>query len=126
MYETARMVDLYKVYLEIAEERQLNKDERTEMKTNQRYADVFTPLLKLCASEVSNTIAYDALQVHGGAGFMKDFPIERIYRDARITSIYEGTSQVQSLMALKDIVKYAMKDPKRFFANIFFVTSFGI
>jgi alkylation response protein AidB-like acyl-CoA dehydrogenase len=105
MYETARMVDLYKVYLEIAEERQLNKDERTEMKTNQRYADVFTPLLKLCASEVSNTIAYDALQVHGGAGFMKDFPIERIYRDARITSIYEGTSQLQVVAAIKGVLQ---------------------
>lgn len=105
MYETARMVDLYKVYLEIAEERQLTKEERMEMKANQRYADVFTPLLKLTASEVSNTIAYDALQVHGGAGFMKDFAIERIYRDARITSIYEGTSQLQVVAAIKGVLQ---------------------
>jgi len=103
MYETARMVDLYKVYLEIAQERKLEKEERMEMKTNQRYADVFTPLLKLTASEISNTIAYDSLQVHGGAGFMKDFPIERIYRDARITSIYEGTSQLQVVAAIKGV-----------------------
>ena len=105
MYETARMVDLYKVYLEIAEERPLEKEERNEMKTNQRYADVFTPLLKLTASETSNRIAYDSLQVHGGAGFMKDFPIERIYRDARITSIYEGTSQLQVVAAIKGVLQ---------------------
>ena len=105
MYETARMVDLYKVYLEIAEERTLEKEERNEMKTNQRYADVFTPLLKLIASEASNRIAYDSLQVHGGAGFMKDFPIERIYRDARITSIYEGTSQLQVVAAIKGVLQ---------------------
>ncbi len=103
MYETARMVDLYKAYLEIGEERTLEKEERQEMKTNQRYADVFTPLLKLTASEICNLIAYDALQIHGGAGFMKDFPIERIYRDARITSIYEGTSQLQVLAAIKGV-----------------------
>ena len=105
MYETARMVDLYKVYLEVAEERPLEKEERLEMKTNQRYADVFTPLLKLVASEASNRIAYDSLQIHGGAGFMKDFPIERIYRDARITSIYEGTSQLQVIAAIKGVLQ---------------------
>jgi 3-(methylthio)propanoyl-CoA dehydrogenase len=64
---------------------------------------VFTPLLKLIASEYSNEIAYDALQVHGGAGFMKDFPVERIYRDARITSIYEGTSQLQVVAAIRGV-----------------------
>ncbi|HAW51076.1 MAG TPA: acyl-CoA dehydrogenase [Flavobacteriales bacterium] len=103
LYETARMVDLYKVYLEIGEERTLTPEERQEMKVNQRYADVFTPLLKLTASEVCNSVAYDGLQIHGGAGFMKDFPIERIYRDARITSIYEGTSQLQVLAAMKGV-----------------------
>jgi alkylation response protein AidB-like acyl-CoA dehydrogenase len=103
LYETARMVDLYKVYLEIAAERTLEKEERNEMKKAQRYADVFTPLLKLTASEVCNQLAYDALQIHGGAGFMKDFPVERIYRDARITSIYEGTSQLQVVAAIKGV-----------------------
>ena len=103
LYETARMVDMYKVYMEIAAERTLEKEERMEMKTMQRYADVFTPLLKLTASEVCNQLAYDALQIHGGAGFMKDFPVERIYRDARITSIYEGTSQLQVVAAVKGV-----------------------
>jgi len=104
LYETARMVDMYKCYIEISESRKLEKEERVEMKTHQRFADVFTPLLKLTASELSNKIAYDALQVHGGAGFMKDFPIERIYRDARITSIYEGTSQLQVIAAIKGVL----------------------
>lgn len=104
LYETARMVDMYKCYIEIIETRRLEKEERTTMKTYQRYADVFTPLLKLSSSELSNVIAYDALQVHGGAGFMKDFPIERIYRDARITSIYEGTSQLQVIAAVRGVL----------------------
>lgn len=104
LYETARMVDMYKVYIEISEGRKLEKEERMEMKSYQRFADVFTPMLKLTASELSNTIAYDALQIHGGAGFMKDFPIERIYRDARITSIYEGTSQLQVIAAIRGVM----------------------
>jgi alkylation response protein AidB-like acyl-CoA dehydrogenase len=104
LYETARMVDMYKCYIELSEVRKLEKEERAEMKLYNRYADVFTPLLKLSASELSNEIAYDALQVHGGAGFMKDFPIERIYRDARITSIYEGTSQLQVIAAIKGVL----------------------
>ena len=104
LYETSRMIDLYKGYQDVSKERGLEKEERLEMKTNNRFADVFTPLLKLVASESSNQIAYDALQVHGGAGFMKDFPIERLYRDARITSIYEGTSQLQVVAAIKGVM----------------------
>ncbi len=103
LYETCRFVDVYKVYSHIASERKLNPEERNEMKKYQRLADVFTPLLKLFASEYSNQIAYDSLQIHGGAGFMKDFPIERIYRDARITSIYEGTSQLQVVAAIRGV-----------------------
>lgn len=103
LYETARMIDIYKGYQELSNERTLDKEERMDMKNNNRYADVFTPLLKLVSSEASNQIAYDALQIHGGAGFMKDFPIERIYRDARITSIYEGTSQMQVVAAVKGV-----------------------
>jgi 3-(methylthio)propanoyl-CoA dehydrogenase len=107
LYETARFVDIYKNYHAISEERKLDADERNEQKKYQRLADVFTPLLKLIASEYSNQIAYDALQVHGGAGFMKDFPIERIYRDARITSIYEGTSQLQVVAAIRGVTSGA-------------------
>ena len=73
------------------------------MKAYMKLANVFTPLIKLTASEACNSIAYDSLQIHGGTGFMKDFPIERIYRDARITSIYEGTTQLQVVAAIKGV-----------------------
>ena len=103
LYETARFVDMYKTYQHISEERQLEKEERAEMKQYQRLADIFTPLVKGMASEYSNQLAYDAVQIHGGSGFMKDYPVERIYRDARITSIYEGTTQLQVVAAIRGI-----------------------
>lgn len=103
LYETARYVDMYKGYSFLSEIRKLENEERQEQKRYQKIADVFTPLLKLVSSEYSNKIAYDALQVHGGAGFMKDFPVERLYRDARITSIYEGTSQLQVVAAVRGV-----------------------
>jgi 3-(methylthio)propanoyl-CoA dehydrogenase len=103
LYETARFVDMYKGFGFISANRKLENEERNEMKKYQKLADVYTPLLKLYSSETCNQIAYDSLQVHGGAGFMKDFPIERIYRDARITSIYEGTSQLQVVAAIRGV-----------------------
>ncbi len=99
LYETTRFVDIYKAYGFVAETRKLTPEERTESKQFQKLADMFTPMLKLMASEYSNQNAYDSLQIHGGSGFMKDYPIERIYRDARITTIYEGTSQLQVVAA---------------------------
>jgi len=103
LYETSRYVDIFKSYTFIQKERNLTTDERNEQKHYQKIADGFTPLLKLFSSEYCNQIAYDAIQIHGGTGFMKDFPVERIYRDARITSIYEGTSQLQVVAAIKNI-----------------------
>lgn len=103
LYETARFVDVYKTYMHIAEERPLTKEERAEMKQYQRWADMYTPLAKGLGSEVANQNAYDSLQIHGGSGFMKDYPIERIYRDARITSIYEGTTQLQVVAAIRGV-----------------------
>jgi alkylation response protein AidB-like acyl-CoA dehydrogenase len=103
LYETTRFVDVVKAYEEIMKERRLEKEERMEMKAYSKLANVFTPLIKLTASEACNVIAYDSLQIHGGTGFMKDFPIERIYRDARITSIYEGTTQLQAIAAIKGV-----------------------
>jgi hypothetical protein len=103
LYETARFVDIYKGWSFIGEERKLEKEEREELKANTRLADIYTPLVKLISSEWCNRIAYDALQVHGGAGFIKDFPVERLYRDARITSIYEGTSQLQVVAAVRGV-----------------------
>ena len=103
LYETTRYVDITKVYEEYSQKNTLEKEERNEMKFYSKYANVFTPLIKLFGSEYSNSIAYDSLQIHGGTGFTKDFPIERIYRDARITSIYEGTSQLQVIAAIKGV-----------------------
>jgi hypothetical protein len=103
LYETARFVDMYKTYMHISEERKLEKEEREEMKMYQKLADIYTTLVKGMASEYSNQLAYDAIQIHGGSGFMKDYPVERIYRDARITSIYEGTTQLQVVAAIRGV-----------------------
>jgi alkylation response protein AidB-like acyl-CoA dehydrogenase len=103
LYETARFVDVYKTLAQISEERELSKDEKEEMKKYQKWADLFTPLVKGMASEFCNQNAYDAVQIHGGSGFMKDYPVERIYRDARITSIYEGTTQLQVVAAIRGV-----------------------
>ncbi len=103
LYETSRYVDIYKTYMHISEERKLEAEEREEMKRYQKLADFFTPLLKGIASEYCNQLAYDAIQIHGGSGFMKDYPVERIYRDARITSIYEGTTQLQVVAAIRGV-----------------------
>ncbi len=105
LYETTRFVEIYKQYAHIAAERDLTPEERTEMKFYNRLADAFTPLLKLFSSEFSNQLTYDAIQIHGGSGFMKDYPCERLYRDARITNIYEGTSQLQVVAAINGITK---------------------
>jgi hypothetical protein len=103
LYETARYVDIYKAYNHTSKERKLEPEERQEAKVYQKLADMYTPLLKLYSSEGCNQIAYDAIQIFGGTGYMKDFPIERIYRDARITTIYEGTSQLQVVAAIRSV-----------------------
>ncbi|MDR1338663.1 MAG: acyl-CoA dehydrogenase family protein [Prevotellaceae bacterium] len=103
LYETSRCVDIYKAYGFLAEDRKPTPEERQAEKAAQKTADFLTPLLKLFSSEYANSMAYDSLQIHGGSGFMKDYPIERIYRDARITSIYEGTSQLQVVAAIRGI-----------------------
>ncbi|MBE6177626.1 MAG: acyl-CoA dehydrogenase [Rikenellaceae bacterium] len=105
LYETARFVEIYKALAAISKERALEGEERQEMKFYNRLADGFTPLLKLFASEYANQLAYDAIQIHGGSGFMQDYPCERIYRDARIMSIYEGTSQLQVVAAINGVTK---------------------
>ena len=103
LYETTRFVDMYKVYEDIARERSLAPEERQEMKKYSKLADAFTPMAKGMGSEFCNQNAYDSVQVHGGSGFMKDYACERIYRDARITSIYEGTTQLQVVAAIRHV-----------------------
>jgi alkylation response protein AidB-like acyl-CoA dehydrogenase len=103
LYETSRFVDMYKTLEDISRERKLTPEERTEMKYYSRLADAFTPLGKGMSSEYANENAYDAIQVHGGSGFMKDYKCERLYRDARITNIYEGTTQLQVVAAIRHV-----------------------
>jgi len=103
LYETARFVDLYKTWGQISEERKLEPAERDEMKKYQKLADACTPVAKGLTSEFCNQNAYDSIQIHGGSGFMKDYACERIYRDARITSIYEGTTQLQVVAAIRHV-----------------------
>ena len=76
---------------------------RSEAKRVQPSADAFTPLAKGMTSEFANQNAYDCIQIHGGSGFMKDYACERVYRDARITSIYEGTTQLQVVAAIRHV-----------------------
>lgn len=103
LYETGRFVDIYKTLSHISSERKLTIEEKDELKHYNKLADVYTPLGKGLSSEYSNQLAYDAIQIHGGSGFMKDYPVERIYRDARITSIYEGTTQLQVVAAIRGV-----------------------
>lgn len=103
LYETCRFVDMYKILEDIGRERKLTPEERKEQKYYNRLADAFTPLGKGMCSEYANQNAYDAIQIHGGSGFMKDYACERIYRDVRIASIYEGTTQLQVVAAIRHI-----------------------
>lgn len=103
LYETARQVDMYKSLDAISRERKITPEEKQLLKAHSRLADALTPMLKLFSSEYANQIAYDCIQVHGGSGFMKDYACERLYRDARILTIYEGTSQLQVVAAIKGV-----------------------
>ena len=103
LYACTRFVDIYKAYDDIAKERKLTVEEKKESKEYSRLADAFTPLAKGMTSEFANQNAYDSIQIHGGSGFMKDYACERIYRDARITSIYEGTTQLQVVAAIRHV-----------------------
>ena len=105
LYETARFVDIYKQLNHISHERSLEPEERQEMKFYNRLADGFTPLAKMFASEYANEVAYDSIQIHGGSGYMKDYACERLYRDARIMNIYEGTTQLQVVAAINHVTK---------------------
>ena len=103
LYQTARYVDIYKCLEDIARDRKLTPEERTELKKYTRLADAFTPLAKGMNSEYANQNAYDAISVHGGSGFIMEYKCQRLYRDARIFSIYEGTTQLQVVAAIRYI-----------------------
>ena len=103
LYQTARYVDIYKTLEDISRERKLTAEERKEMKTYSRLADAFTPLGKGMTSEFANQNAYDCVSVHGGSGFIMEYKAQRLLRDARIFSIYEGTTQLQVVAAIRYI-----------------------
>jgi alkylation response protein AidB-like acyl-CoA dehydrogenase len=104
LYETARFVDMYKTLEDIEKERKLDETEKAELKKYKKLADAYTPLGKAMNTEYANQNTYDCIQVHGGSGFMKDYPCERLYRDARITNIYEGTTQLQVVAAIRHVL----------------------
>ena len=103
LYQTACYVDIYKCLEDISRDRALTPEEKQEMKKYQRLADAFTPLAKGMNSEYANQNAYDAISIHGGSGFIMEYKSQRLYRDARIFSIYEGTTQLQVVAAIRYI-----------------------
>jgi len=121
LVDTVSYMDIYqRLDLKERDTGELTKDEKKLFEESKIWARKRTPLLKYYATEMYTTLSSKAIQVLGGYGFMKDYPLERIHRDSFGPLLYEGTSQIQALMALKDLMKYAMSEPKKFFANIFF------
>ena len=104
LYETARGIDIYKAIEDKAKYGSITPEEKQKLRQYQKLSDILTPMLKLFSSEYANQITYDAIQVHGGSGFMKDYAVERMYRDARILTIYEGTSQLQVVAAIRGVI----------------------
>ena len=103
LYQTSRYVDIYKTLEDISRERKLTPEERQELKKYSRLADAFTPLSKGMSSEFANQNAYDGVSVHGGSGCIMEYKAQRLLRDARIFSIYEGTTQLQVVAAVRYI-----------------------
>jgi alkylation response protein AidB-like acyl-CoA dehydrogenase len=110
LYETARLVDLNKAYRRAKERGDITPEGRKRLKETGRLSDVLTPLVKYYAAEMSNRVCYQAMQVHGGAGYMREFNVERHFRDARVTNIYEGTSQLQIVAATGGLLGHALDD----------------
>ena len=104
LYTTSRYVDVYKALEDIQRERPLTAEERAELKKYSRLADAFTPMCKGMTSEYANQNAYDSVSVHGGSGFIMEYKCQRLFRDARIFSIYEGTTQLQVVAAIWYII----------------------
>jgi 3-(methylthio)propanoyl-CoA dehydrogenase len=104
VYETCKYVDYKKIYTKLSEENPNNNEYKIKLKEYSNIASLLTPMAKAYSSEMSNRVCYDAVQIHGGTGYMKEFPVERLSRDARITNIYEGTTQLQIIAALSGIL----------------------
>ncbi|MBN1766595.1 MAG: acyl-CoA dehydrogenase family protein [Sedimentisphaerales bacterium] len=107
-YETCWQVDHENGLLRVLDSGEItDKDQLKELKQQskryKRITGMLTPMSKYFTSEMCNQVAYDAIQVLGGSGYMKDYPTERLARDARITTIYEGTSQLQIIAAVRGV-----------------------
>ena len=105
LYETTRIVDLRNVYSHIVDHGTPTPEQRQLKKYYERVAAQLTPMCKALCTESANQIAYDTIQIHGGTGYMRDFNAERYYRDARITNIYEGTTQLQVVAAIGGVIQ---------------------
>ncbi|MDD0852894.1 acyl-CoA dehydrogenase family protein [Halobacteriovorax sp. GB3] len=121
LVDTISHFDIFqKLDLKKNQSQDLTKEEENLYSEANLWTRKRTPLVKYYACEAATNLTTKAVQVLGGYGFMKEYPVERFHRDSFGPLLYEGTSQIQALMALKDVVKYAMKDPKRFFSNVLF------
>jgi 3-(methylthio)propanoyl-CoA dehydrogenase len=110
VYETGRWVDVWKGYETLKNRGQIDAAGRQRLKQAGRLADVLTPLAKYHATEMGNRVCYQAIQVQGGTGYMREFNVERHYRDIRVTNIYEGTSQLQVVAATGGLLGHALDE----------------
>ena len=110
VYEAARWVDRQKAYERLKKKGSLDSDGRARLKQAGRLADTLTPLVKYYAAEMGNRVCDQAIQIHGGAGYMREFNVERHFRDIRVTNIYEGTSQMQVVAAIGKLLGHALDD----------------
>jgi hypothetical protein len=108
VYETARRVDLVKAYELLKKRDTLSSEQRKRLRQIGRLADILTPLVKYYATEMGNRVCFQAMQIHGGAGYMREFNVERHFRDIRVTNIYEGTSQLQVVAATGGLLGHAL------------------
>lgn len=121
LVDTVNYFDLHQYYDQLKRDTgDLTKQQEADFEMAKIWTRKRTPLLKYYATEKFTELSQRSIQALGGYGFMKEYPLERIHRDSFAPLLYEGTSQIQALMALKDLVKYAVKEPKKFMANIFF------
>lgn len=108
LYETSRVVDLHVGLLKKQEsnppeDKKEKKNLKKMSKKYKRYASLLTPMAKYFCSEMGNRVTYDSIQVLGGSGYMRDYAVERHARDARIINIYEGTTQLQIVAAVRGV-----------------------
>ncbi len=114
LYDTAKLVDIKEKLESKLEKLKASgepfKDVNDRLKEITKRANLLTPILKYITTEDANKITYDSIQIHGGTGYMKEFPVERLARDARITNIYEGTSQLQIVASIGGVINDILKE----------------